>query len=341
MAKVEPTCTEPGTEAYWTCLRDGCGKLFSDEKGEHEIEAPVVIKALGHDLKATAKVEPTCTEPGTEAYWTCQRDGCGKLFSDEKGEPEIDVPVVIPAKGHIAGTAVRENERAATCTSAGGYEEAVYCAVCKAELSRETVLTPARGHDYSVASRTITIIRSTCGRCGEGTWTYNPKSRNLLPGLVRDGVGRPVDYTAGVSRADGKWVLTITPELNNAEEATEETRLYLAPEYVRQWLREGISAVVFKREAAALEIGLGAITPDCFAMPEDDISFYIFILAPRDQGILTDVKAMTGEAFAPANTVAGLVLKWEIIDPADGKAEVRRLEIIETGTYDLEGLPVI
>lgn len=73
----------------------------------------------------------------------------------------------------------------------------------------------------------------------------------------------------------------------------------------------------------------------------DDISFYIFILAPRDQGILTDVKAMTGEAFAPANTVAGLVLKWEIIDPADGKAEVRRLEIIETGTYDLEGLSVI
>ena len=46
---MEPTCTSTGTETYWTCQRNGCGKLFSDAEAKTEIEAPVVIKALGHD----------------------------------------------------------------------------------------------------------------------------------------------------------------------------------------------------------------------------------------------------------------------------------------------------
>ncbi len=98
-AKVDATCTETGTEAYWTC--DVCEKLFSDAEGKAEIEAPAVIAAKGHTLKAHAKVDATCTETGTEAYWTC--DICEKLFSDEKGKTEIEAPAVIAAKGHNWG----------------------------------------------------------------------------------------------------------------------------------------------------------------------------------------------------------------------------------------------
>lgn len=44
--KVPPTCTLPGTEAYWSCSE--CGELFSDKDGENMITKPVEIKPLGH-----------------------------------------------------------------------------------------------------------------------------------------------------------------------------------------------------------------------------------------------------------------------------------------------------
>lgn len=42
------TCTEDGTEAYWTC--SVCKKMFADKDGKKEIKAPVKVAALGHDI---------------------------------------------------------------------------------------------------------------------------------------------------------------------------------------------------------------------------------------------------------------------------------------------------
>ncbi|MBE6994550.1 MAG: hypothetical protein E7423_07925 [Ruminococcaceae bacterium] len=71
--RVEPTCTEEGTEAYWTCT--ACGKLFSDEDGKTEIEAPAAIAALGHDWNAWVTTrEPTATTDGEQTR-TCARCG--------------------------------------------------------------------------------------------------------------------------------------------------------------------------------------------------------------------------------------------------------------------------
>lgn len=94
-AKVDATCTETGTEAYWEC--DVCGVIFSDAEGKNIIEAPIVI-AASHTLTAHAKVDATCTETGTEAFWECEV--CGDLFSDEEAKNKIDAPVVISALGH-------------------------------------------------------------------------------------------------------------------------------------------------------------------------------------------------------------------------------------------------
>ena len=75
--------------------------------------------------------EPTCTEEGLrERTCTC-------------GEKETET---LEALGHTPGEAVREKEVAATCTTAGSYEEVVYCTVCEAELSRKTVTVDALGH---------------------------------------------------------------------------------------------------------------------------------------------------------------------------------------------------
>ena len=55
---------------------------------------------VGHILTKTEAKEPTCTEDGNSAYWTCTL--CGKYFSDEAGTAEIEKDSwVIPATGHI------------------------------------------------------------------------------------------------------------------------------------------------------------------------------------------------------------------------------------------------
>ncbi|MCD7796890.1 MAG: leucine-rich repeat domain-containing protein [Clostridiales bacterium] len=46
----------------------------------------------------------------------------------------------------MAGETVIENEVPATCTEAGSYDTVVYCSVCGAEISRETVTVVATGH---------------------------------------------------------------------------------------------------------------------------------------------------------------------------------------------------
>ena len=53
----------------------------------------------GHLLTKTEAKEPTCTEAGNSAYWTCIL--CGKYFSDGEGKTEIEKDSwVIPATGH-------------------------------------------------------------------------------------------------------------------------------------------------------------------------------------------------------------------------------------------------
>lgn len=49
---------------------------------------------------------------------------------------------------HTPGAAIKDNIAAATCTSNGGYDEAVYCVNCPAELSRAHVETAATGHAW-------------------------------------------------------------------------------------------------------------------------------------------------------------------------------------------------
>ena len=111
--KVEATCTETGTEAYWNC--SVCNKLFSDETATTEIEKPIVILAAGHALMATNANAATCTEPGNIACWTCET--CGKHFSDAEGETEIaENSWIIPAKGH---TLTATTAKAAACEEAG------------------------------------------------------------------------------------------------------------------------------------------------------------------------------------------------------------------------------
>ena len=132
VAKVEPTCTAPGTEAYWKCTRDGCGKLFSDAEGINVISAPAVI-AIDKDAHPADRIADV---PGKEA--TCTQTGLTDGKQCEDCKVFTVAQEVVPAKGHTPGDPVKEKEAAPQVGVAGSYDEVVYCTVCQAEISRET-----------------------------------------------------------------------------------------------------------------------------------------------------------------------------------------------------------
>ncbi len=136
-AAVAATCTETGLTKGSHCTR-------CDYKVEQE-----VVPALGHDYIDHEAKAASCTAIGWEAYQTCSR--CDYTTYKE-----------IPAKGHTAAAAVRENEVTATCTKDGSYDEVVYCSTCEEELSRTSKTVHALGH----ALVTDAAVAATCTETG-------------------------------------------------------------------------------------------------------------------------------------------------------------------------------
>ena len=112
--KKDPTCTEIGWDAYDYCTR--CDYTTYVEK-----------KALDHDLVHTDRKDATCTEPGWEAYDACKREGCG-----------YTTYVEIPAPGHVPGDPAEENRVEPAPGKEGSVDHVTYCKVCGVELARET-----------------------------------------------------------------------------------------------------------------------------------------------------------------------------------------------------------
>ena len=132
-----PTCTEAGYTTY-TCA---CGDSYTGNE----------VAALGHTPVTDAAVAPTCTETG----WT---EGKHCSVCNEVLLAQTEIPVI----AHTAGEAVVENKKNSDCTSDGSYESVVYCTVCNAELSRETVKVDALGHTEVVDA----AVAPTCTKTG-------------------------------------------------------------------------------------------------------------------------------------------------------------------------------
>ena len=72
----------------------------------------------------------------------------------------------IPALEHVEDEAVRENEVPASCTTAGSYDEVIYCSVCGEELSREEKVIDALGHSFT---NYVSDNNATCTEDGTET----------------------------------------------------------------------------------------------------------------------------------------------------------------------------
>ena len=135
VAKVEPTCTQPGRAAGTKC--SVCGEVLS---GLTE------IKATGHTEVIDGAVAPTCTKTGLTEGKHCSV--CSAVLVKQE---------VVPAKGH---TEVVDKAVEPTCTETG-MTEGKHCSVCSAGLVEQEVV-PAKGHIEVVDK----AVEPTCTKAG-------------------------------------------------------------------------------------------------------------------------------------------------------------------------------
>ena len=147
--------------------------IVFDEEGS--VIEDVEIKP-GENRKIRAKIEPdvngvvlwSCTAPAGMTLIKSGNDVTIKISNDmPEGKTYYiiatygDYSKIIPIRTfckHIAADPVREKEVAAKCLVDGTYDEAVYCAKCGTELSREakTDVNSKLGHNY---------VEGECTRC--------------------------------------------------------------------------------------------------------------------------------------------------------------------------------
>ena len=176
VAKVEPTCTQPGRAAGTKC--SVCGEVLSGlteikatghtevidgavaptctktglTEGKHcsvcnaVLVEQKVVPAKGHTEVIDKAVEPTCTKTGLTEGKHCS--ACGEVLVEQE---------VVPAKGH---TEVIDKAVAPTCTKTG-LTEGKHCSVCNAVLVEQEIV-PAKGHTEVVDK----AVEPTCTKTG-------------------------------------------------------------------------------------------------------------------------------------------------------------------------------
>lgn len=142
-----------------TCLGGGSYDLtiYCSVCGEELSRESVEVEKKDHTPEVVPGKEATCTQAGLTEGSKCSV--CGTVLKEQEE---------IPAKGHTPSEAKKENEKAATCTEAGSYDEVVYCSVCEKEISRKHVQTAALGHAWSSGAVTTA---PTCSATGVRTYT--------------------------------------------------------------------------------------------------------------------------------------------------------------------------
>ena len=176
----EPTCTESGNNIYYTCKT--CGKVYQDEVGKKETTVKAeTVAALGHTMTKTEATDPTCTEPGNNAYYTCET--CHKVYKDEAGKQETTVQgEFLPALGHDME---RTEAVAPTHTSTGS--NAYYtCKTCHKVFRDEQGIT-----ETTLEAETLPRLPGIdSGTCGDLQWLLSDD--NIL---TISGQGRIPDYS--------------------------------------------------------------------------------------------------------------------------------------------------
>ncbi len=269
-----PTCTEIGWDAYETCSR-------CDYSTYREIEP------LGHDLTSHEAQAPTCTEIGWDAYETCSR--CDYSTYAEK-----------EALGHTPGAAVRENEVAATTEKDGSYDLAVYCTVCKAELSRETK----------------TIEKLAPARVGSGG------GPNTFLVTVTDAENATVEVSRKIAPANVNVTLTVKPGEGYETEGVNVTGNDGNPVAVTK-NDDGTWSFLMPAMGVTVEPVIRQIkTPDAcdrFTDVDKDAWYYEAVDWAVKQGLMNGTSDTTFEPNSSTTRAMVVTMLWRLEGEPDGK----------------------
>lgn len=180
--EAKATCGEAHREHY-KCTK--CGKLFSDDRGEHEISyESVAQEKLPHtsELKHVDFDDASCTESGNYEYWVCTE--CGQMFSENPGfEGETDnrrtkpVPddkvkdYTIEPYGH---NLTFHEAVPHTCTQDGtvAYYQCTSCGLCFSDPDAQTLLPDITDYAPGHVKTEHEAVNHTCDTNGNTYYFY-------------------------------------------------------------------------------------------------------------------------------------------------------------------------
>ncbi|MBE7086519.1 MAG: hypothetical protein E7366_05165, partial [Clostridiales bacterium] len=257
---VAPTCLENGTVEYWTCENafcdNGVDTMYSDAACT-VVLADNTDAAVSHAPVFVKEKAPTCTEPGTIAYYICENTCCdyaaGTMFKEAACEtvlPDEDA-ITDPAIGHaplfyeaIAPTCDKDGAKAYyTCTNECCIGKAFTSADCSVEITADDYVVPALGHDLVF----VEAIPATCLEdgmiaclyckrecCADEDAGYFAESMPIIPSVIFAAVvnadGTPVLDENYKVVADTTKVLTFDELIVPAKGHDFQTFEYKAPD---------------------------------------------------------------------------------------------------------------
>ena len=144
----------PGKAMTYTGITNDCGQKI------YRAEIPAGVSILFNNGNDEQTVDIT-SGVVNNAWWYAKDD------KDERGHFYVGSLQC----SHPGTAAVEENRTEPTCTTPGSYDSVVYCSVCGAEISRETIVIPAthtlQPHEALAATCTTAgnIAYWSCDRC--------------------------------------------------------------------------------------------------------------------------------------------------------------------------------
>ncbi|MDE5896224.1 MAG: hypothetical protein K2H43_00245 [Clostridia bacterium] len=196
----DATCTEAGNEHYYMCTDDGCGKIFSDAEGKHEIKLEDVVKpALGHDPQKVEAEGATCTTDGHIEYYDCSR--CDVNFSDAAGTQVVSNDEIFIAK--YDHDLIEEVKATAPTLEADGNVYHWHCDRCEKDFNNRT-------GDKEIEDVVIPKLVKETGLTINVTTYDNATAEGTAPTgtFALKGTEYPDSDTEGVSIANGKLSVT-------------------------------------------------------------------------------------------------------------------------------------
>ena len=193
-----------------------------------------------------------------------------------------------PSHTHTPAEAVVENEIPATCTTDGSYDSVVYCTECGEEISRETIIVPALGHDFYTNIYTATCNSSgysqdVCSVCSEvriETTTPTIEGRPITDENGKYDIQAPTDHEYDPNQ----MVITTPPTCTS-------TGIMLAY----------CPYCDFRFTVPIPELGHDYVDGACTRCGEDDESFgFTFELLEDDTYSLTDYTGSASEIVIPS-----------------------------------------